>query len=323
VQRSRSSEQRINVTPSGSSRVHGHQLTPIPGSEVSAPPSPSSHKSGNLTPIITNGSYHSPAPSKDKESLKGKQRQSGSSSNTDSISRARAKSSTYVSHRPQYPQSLNAAMELLTSHSDSGHGSSPRSPTSPSSIATGSSSQHGNGNLTVNVQPSTPTKGKKQSVPLSPRRPIPATPNGGNFWAGRSTSTPTVGGKGISGPIPNHGRWLRRDMTKQLYLHPLSSQAATLQMSPVKNRATGKPIPVEPRIQTMNRVPTSILSSGYDPYPPSSDSPNPKLKTDLIQYCQKLLPQIFSNSPNLILLGSTFLPTGQVSSLGAEFQSNR
>lgn len=200
-QRPRYSEPRISIVPNGATRPHIHQLTPIPGSEASAPPSPSSKKSGNLTPIITNGSYNPPSPSKEKESPQGK-RQSGSSSNPDSISRARSKSSSYVSHRPQPPQSLNAAMELLTSHSDSGHGSSPKS---PSSIRTGSRSLHGHGGPMVNVQPSTPTKAKKQGVPPSPRRPVPATPTGGNFWSGRSASAPTVAGKGISGPILNHG----------------------------------------------------------------------------------------------------------------------
>ncbi|KAF9467343.1 hypothetical protein BDZ94DRAFT_1287753 [Collybia nuda] len=260
-QKLRSPEPRISIVLNGTARphIHGHQLTPIPGSDASAPPSLSSKKSGNLTPIITNGTHDSP-PSNEKENSKGKQRQSGSSSSPDSISRARAKSSSYVSHRPQPPQSLNAAMELLTSHSDSGHGSSPKSPTSPSSIGTGSSSRHDHGNPVVTLQPSTPTKGNKQVVPLSPRRPIPATPNGGSFWSGRSASAPTVAGKGISGPIPNH--------------------AATLQMSPVKNRATGKPIPVEPRIQPSQQAPTSMLSSGSYPILPEA------LASDIQQFSE-------------------------------------
>lgn len=205
MQRSYSSDPRICITHAGSGRPHapGQQLTPIPGSDASAPPSPSSpsHNSTTLLPIITNGSYHSP---QDKDSHSSQSHLNGSPDNAGSTSRTRTKTSSDVLHRPQQPQSLNAAAEkIATSHSDNGHGSSQKSSTTAS---TSSSSPNGHKGPTVTIEPSTPTKGKAQrNAPPSPRRPIPAVPNG-SLWTGQSTSGPTVAGKGISGPIPNHGK---------------------------------------------------------------------------------------------------------------------
>ncbi|KAJ7594657.1 hypothetical protein C8J56DRAFT_444915 [Mycena floridula] len=185
------------------SRSVSQQLPPIPGSpyvtDGSAPPSPTS-QTAPLTPV----SKGSPVGKSSPHSL----------SSPESSPRARSKSSSYVSHRPAQPQSLTAALEILTSasQSESGHTS-----TQPSES---SSRPH----ITISV-PSTPTQSKlKRDIPPSPRRPIPATPDGTRK---RNVSAPMVSGKQISGPILNH--------------------AATLNMSPVKHRNLSPPIPVEPR----------------------------------------------------------------------------
>jgi Rho GTPase-activating protein 39 len=206
AQRTYSSE-RWNEVPHSRPHVPGQQLTPIPGSDVSDSRSPSIHES--VTPIFVNGIPHS--------SLKGKKSPNGtfnveSIHSPDSVSRAQAKSSSYVAHRPRPAQSLNAALEMLTtSNSDSGHDSIQKSPTSPTSdlsVASGSNSTHGHERLTVTIQPSAPTNGKgKGNVPPSPQRPIPAVPDGRNPGARRGILVPTVAGKGISRPIPNHGEY--------------------------------------------------------------------------------------------------------------------
>ncbi|KAF5385859.1 hypothetical protein D9615_002353 [Tricholomella constricta] len=250
IQRSYSNEPRIHITHVGPSRSQfpGQQLAPIPGSDASAPSSPS-QKSFSLAPI--NSVDHSPSEEADEQGKKS--RLNGNAYNAESISRARAKSSSYISHRPQQPQSLNAALEKIsTSRSDSGHGSSPKSPTSFSSKTTRSSGQYDHGRRPL-VEPSTPIKGKAgRNAPLSPRRPIPAAPTSG----ARSVSGPTVGGKGISGPIPNHCQSSSRHRSSEADICP----AATLQMSPVKNRANGQPIPIQPRMPPLPKHASSLDS---------------------------------------------------------------
>ncbi|KAJ7497063.1 hypothetical protein FB451DRAFT_1209933 [Mycena latifolia] len=217
-------------------------LPTIPGSpdNTDVPSSPTSRKSTTSTPA--NGH------DRDKGSPNGKPRL-GDANYPDSSPRARSKSSSYVSHRPPQPQSLNAAVEMLTSsQSESGHGSSNHLPTT-----TSSSVGHGPKLL---IPPSTPSK-----TPPSPRRPIPATPTGGSMWNSRSASAPSVAGKGISSPILNH--------------------AATMDMSPVKNRAAGKPIPVEPRVRSPTQLTqTTTLGSGTYPILPHD------LASDIQQFSQ-------------------------------------
>jgi hypothetical protein len=193
-----------------SSSDHGHQngivrfqhLPPIPGSpdvtDVSSPPSPASRKSQSS--IRTNG--QSPQKPKESPSPNGKTNHDGS--NMDSISRARSKA--YVQHRSPPAQSLSAAVELFTgsenhSVSDSGHSHSSVREQS----ASDDSSYHSHGQMHDHYdQPRTPVRDKvKHGPPPSPQRPIPATPNGG-FW--RSTSTPVLAGREISGPVLNHGQ---------------------------------------------------------------------------------------------------------------------
>ncbi|KAJ7718003.1 hypothetical protein DFH07DRAFT_337391 [Mycena maculata] len=215
-------------------------LPTIPGSPdaTDVPSSPSSRKSTPSLPV--NGDDRST----DKGSPNGKPKLNGDASYPDSSPRARSKSSSYVSHRPPQPQSLNAAVEMLTSsQSESGHSSSKYPPT-----ATGSSVGHGGPKLVI--PPSTSTRDKTKAPP-SPRRPIPATPTGRSMSAGRT----------ISAPILNH--------------------AATMEMSPVKNRAAGKPIPVEPRVRSPTQLTqTTTLESGTYPILPQD------LASDIQQFSE-------------------------------------
>ncbi|KAJ7690652.1 hypothetical protein B0H17DRAFT_1064302 [Mycena rosella] len=226
-------------------------LPTIPGSPdvTDAPSSAPSRKSTTSSPA---NSHIRP---KDKGSPNGKPRL-GDASYPDSSPRARSKSSSYVSHRPPQPQSLNAAVEMLTSsQSESGHGSSNHLPTTKTSSSVG----HGGPKLVI--PPSTPTRDNKGKHPPSPRRPIPATPSGGSMWNSRSASAPSVAGKGISSPILNH--------------------AATMDMSPVKNRAAGKPIPVEPRVRSPTQLTqTATLASGTYPILPQD------LASDIQQFSE-------------------------------------
>lgn len=101
------------------------------------------------------------------------------------LSRARSKSSSYTSHRLQPPQSLDAALEILTSQSDLGH--------AQKSITEDWTSTN-QGHSSLDDIPATSSRLKNpRDIPPSPSRPVPDTP------------VPTVGGKAISGPILNHG----------------------------------------------------------------------------------------------------------------------
>ena len=208
IRRSSSSDSYHGGLNGGGVRFYGQaavqHLPPIPGSpdvtDHSTPPSPVSRKSTSSTPVNGESSL------KPKESPNGKAsptRKSNVNMNSsvnggptpDSISRARTKSSPYVQHRSPAPQSLSAAVELLTSSekqsvSDSSHGS----------IQSKSINGHPYSNHRQ-VQPSTPVKERKEPPP-SPRRPAPTAPTN-NFW--RSVSSSSVAGKEISRPIPNHG----------------------------------------------------------------------------------------------------------------------
>ncbi|KAJ7287766.1 hypothetical protein C8J57DRAFT_1284865 [Mycena rebaudengoi] len=230
------------------SRLHPvSKLSTIPGSPnyTDAPSSPSSRKSASLSPL--NGNTRS----KGGESPNGKSRVNGGVDSPDSSPRVRSKSSSYVSHRPQQPQSLNAAVEMLTSsQSESGHSSLKYPQTT-----TNSSVGHGSPKISI-----VPVSGKGKSPP-SPRRPIPATPTGGSMWNSRSASAPSVAGRGISAPILNH--------------------AATMEMSPVKNRAAGKPIPVEPHVRPPTQLTqTTTLGSGTYPILPQD------LASDIQQFSE-------------------------------------
>ncbi|KAJ7502843.1 hypothetical protein B0H11DRAFT_1906678 [Mycena galericulata] len=250
--------QRPEIRRSSSTEQHNVSRLPplisnlptIPGSpdNTDVPSSPSTSRK-STTSVPANG--HRPV---DKGSPNGKPRLNGDAS-PDASPRARSKSSSYVSHRPPQPQSLNAAVEMLTSsQSENGHSSSKFPPTATNSL---SSVAHGAAKLVI---PSTPTRDKSKAPP-SPRRPIPATPSGGPAWNSRSVSVPPIAGRAISAPILNH--------------------AATMDMSPVKNRAAGKPIPVEPRVRSSTQLTqTATLGSGTYPILPQD------LASDIQQFSE-------------------------------------
>lgn len=293
----------------GTNRFHtvGSQLTPIPGSpyatDRSAPSSPSSSKKS--TASFVNDANWEISPSKNKDNLNGKARLTNNLYPSDSIDRARSKSSSYTSHRPQQPQSLHAALEIIsTSHSDSGHTSQLRSLTVASSISD-SSMAHGQ----VHSGKDIPSRSRGQrDFPPSPQRPIPSVPH---------QRVPTVGGKGISSPIINHGVY--NIMTITLLLKCLS--AATLELSPVKNRATGKPILVEPIVHpSVSNLSTATLNTGYADVNLRFTSMNHILDLELTRYCRLPWLWIFSSFQSLTMLSSTFLLTGAASFSGEESQ---
>ncbi|TFK25556.1 hypothetical protein FA15DRAFT_668447 [Coprinopsis marcescibilis] len=206
----RQSVRRSTSEQHHSSRLHGgSQLTPIPGSpyatEHSAPPSPSSTKFGT---DLKGNSGSSTRAGKDSPS---KPKNQGDSTNPSDGStrsgRPKTPTSAYASHRPQQPQSLDAALEKLTfSQSEGG-------PSSPART---------NGSIRNSESLSTPGSSPHQSLRIKTRNDAPPSPSR------PAPSAPTVGGKNISSPVLNH--------------------AATMQMSPVKNREYGRPIAVAPKI---------------------------------------------------------------------------
>jgi Rho GTPase-activating protein 39 len=231
------------------SRQSGHglepgfnvQLPPIPGSpygtEVGTPPgTPKSRKSMSSNMVngqsgykpggSPNGRTPTPTPPPATTNRENAQQQQQPPTPT-TPTRNRSKSSSYVPHRSPPPQSLNAAVEMI-SQSDTNsnnHASSHTNPNNTSISTKRSASDSGHGRpsnasvaidipdvprLNINGRPGTPTRthiridvgspGKgqwpagKRDVPPSPQRPIPAVPT--RFG---------VLGKDISGPVLNHG----------------------------------------------------------------------------------------------------------------------
>lgn len=171
------------------------QLTPIPGSpnatDVSTPPSPSSsHKrSQNFGMTGSNGPstplQQSSGPSSEKDML------GGQTPSPESSPRSRSKTTLYAAPKIKQAQSLDAAIEIL-SHPPSENGDIfNQSGMSGSSLAP--SSTYGHSSISDDI-PSTPRR-QNREIPPSPSRPVPEPPQ----------HRPTVGGKGISAPILNHG----------------------------------------------------------------------------------------------------------------------
>lgn len=163
----------MRTLPRAGSRAHfaESQLTPIPGSpyttEQSAPPSPTSQRSLNS---LNNKKYSEGVADDGKPGL------------LESSLRTRSKP-TFVQLKSPQTQSLNAAMEKLTSsQSESGGDSSMKSLNESSSRTTLSSSITGDPQLTSFS---------------TDKSPFPSPKNG--------TPVPTFGGKPISAPIMNHG----------------------------------------------------------------------------------------------------------------------
>lgn len=190
-QSSRALGQRHSVRRSVSEQHGaGSRLEPIPQSpyvsERSAPSSPMSSKM----------KLGAEEPARSDSSSKVKKEDTHSKT-------SRSRSSTVTSHRPQVPQSLDAALEKINVPHEG-------RPASPSFKDSGylSESTRSTRSRSSNSPPASPQ--------LTTSRPMAATVG------------PTVGGKPISSPILNH--------------------AATLEMSPVKNRLSSRPIAVVPKI---------------------------------------------------------------------------
>ncbi|KAK0461020.1 uncharacterized protein EV420DRAFT_1267394 [Desarmillaria tabescens] len=237
ARRSLSNDQYHNTNNlNGSSRLHtlAQHLPPIPASPYTSDANLSSPKLKTLTPS-------SSSPKLKEDAL----RRSSNNSTPESSVRARSKSSSYLSHRPQLPQSLNAAVEMLSSTSESSHTSN-----QPCS-QTGTSS--------VQASPTTldSSAAEKSGKRGAPSRPIPPPP--GDSKTGRNPPV-RINGKEISGPILN--------------------SVATLEMSPVKNRATGKPILIQPRVVSLDAA-TATLSSGKS-YPVLPHD----LASDILQFAE-------------------------------------
>jgi len=212
----RRSTSEIAQAQNGPHRFNGHtlgqHLPPIPGSpditntDPSNPPSPSSPHSPTSIPANsypTQNQKESPG-SSGKASTK-----SDGSANTDSISRARAKSSPNVQHRSPPQQSLGAAVELFTgpenpSISDSGH-SSVRAQSMNGADDNSHQGHHARRGGDY-LHPSPRSREKNKREPPYPQRAIPPTP-AGHFW--RSTSSPAIAGREISGPVLNHREFLQ------------------------------------------------------------------------------------------------------------------
>ena len=172
IRRSISNDQNMKTFPRTGSRAHftDSQLTPIPGSpyttEQSAPPSPTSQKSRRSLNM--------------KKSSETVGDRAGSKPGLPESSPRSRSQPTFVQLRSPQPQSLNAALEKLTSsQSESGGDSSLKSLNDSSSRTTLSSSVTGDLHSSLS------------STDKSPLR--------------SSTPAPTFGGKQISAPIMNHG----------------------------------------------------------------------------------------------------------------------
>ncbi|KAF5326614.1 hypothetical protein D9611_000081 [Ephemerocybe angulata] len=219
-----------DLRPPSSNRLNpvSTQLTPIPGSpyatEQSEPPSPSSSVAPSIRVDVDGSSTKGP-----KDSPSGK---------SDSSLRGKQKSTSYASHRPQQPQSLDAALEKLELEQHSGS-QSDKDKEQQSSPRQNPALHYLSDSTNYELYPSDTSppgslRVKSRDIPSSPSRPVPTAP------------AATVGGRAISGPILNH--------------------AATLQLSPVKNRAA-KPIAVDLTAHVPNPSITTLRTGTHPTFP--------------------------------------------------------
>ncbi|KAF7984269.1 hypothetical protein HWV62_16118 [Athelia sp. TMB] len=229
------------ATSSSSRTGHGAsmtlpQLPPIPGSPYNTDADPAS-------PPDSPVSKHSSS-----SGSRGKGRTSRSRESPAKMTPPRIRATTYTTVVPQRsppPQSLTAAMELLSgparrSVSEGARvdaGPAPGAPQLTLNLGIGE-----NGRVSgAGSSPITPTRTSSNGrdpfarPPPSPSRPIPAAPR-------------SVSGREISGPVVNHD--------------------AAHSMNPVQNRAQGLPIPVEARPRPPPRAGSTTLASGYVQPPP-------------------------------------------------------
>lgn len=181
-----------NGTTRGWSNGLHTNLPPIPASPYTSEPStPASRKSISFS--SANGKS---SPKEEKQRNNGGNNGAMTDTEDGLLSRSRSKSSSYVPHRSPAPQSLNAAVEMLSlserrSTSENGH---------PMALRPGATESK--------PRPSTSSSSsrskEKRDVTQSPTKSLYSSH--GAFWMTRSTSTPpTVNGKAISSPIPNEG----------------------------------------------------------------------------------------------------------------------
>lgn len=172
------------------------QLTPIPGSpyttDHSSPSSPSSRfsKSPNSPSL---------SPKSEKGSINGRTRSRTDVHFADSIGQARGKPYTINSQ----PQSLNAALEMLA-FTESDLKSSKSETSTEASFATASSYRSPFVIPSIDIQSDTSSLRSFHDILPLPSAQIPPIPtdHGTKF-----------GGKGISGPMLNHGKILSKSLT--------------------------------------------------------------------------------------------------------------
>ncbi|THH14803.1 hypothetical protein EW146_g5582 [Bondarzewia mesenterica] len=210
------------------------QLPPIPGSpyatEASAPSTPTSSKSRPA--VSRKASNHSIRSEKeDVAPIKHAEQE------LPNPVRSKSSASYHPSRSP--PQSLSAAVEMLSQKQAQ---TPPHSPMSMKTVSTESGY--------ASQLDKAMDEGKSQAIP--PPVPMPITPT--------KTKAPRVGGKIISLPILN--------------------AEATSNMSPVKRRAAGKPIPVERAVPPTPRANVASLSTGLYPILPED------LASDIQQFVE-------------------------------------
>lgn len=193
-QKQTGSEPRIHVSRSGARSSMSRpamiepKLTPIPGSEASDQQSSASSQK-SMSPPASPISLSPPHFAREEREAIAIADEKLAVPPTATL---RARSSSSALYKQQQPQNLDAAAEkIATSLSDSGHGTIPRPPTIRSSVSTDgrltSTAAHTNATSSGNVPRS---QNSRPQVPL--RSP-------------RLAHAPTVGGKVISSPMPNHG----------------------------------------------------------------------------------------------------------------------
>jgi hypothetical protein len=171
------------------------QLSPIPASpyttDHSSPSSPSSrHSKAQNSPSLS--------PKSDKGSTNGRARSRTDVHFADSIGQARGKPFTINSQ----PQSLNAALEMLAL-SEPDRKSSKSESSTEASFATASSYRSPFVIPSIDIQSDSSSLRSFHDIPPLPSAQVPPVPVdiGTKF-----------GGKGISGPLPNHGKILYRNL---------------------------------------------------------------------------------------------------------------
>ncbi|KIK68921.1 hypothetical protein GYMLUDRAFT_236804 [Collybiopsis luxurians FD-317 M1] len=252
-------------------RHASNRLPPIPASpystDVSVPPSPAASQHSLSKSKVP----QTPPTSTDKHPHPSP----NGTPSPGSPNRARSKSSSYVSRKPAQPQSLSAAVELLATSQSEG-GQLLKVDTSPKSSRSSNSAR---------TSPNSPIKLHPTAPPSPHRMRIPSLPSTPGHRNGRNVSGVTVAGKEISAPILNH--------------------AATLDLSPVKNRAAGQPIPVEPAVP-FHPTPSTAKSTGGYPALPHD------LASDILQFSESAFAKQYFSTHRSGFIFKRRIPVAQL-----------